>query len=363
MGFFKTNTRARAWMVTIQLANIQQQSGLSEKEYMRPGTLAKHILAAWEGSGKGRNGAVAVCKSAEGLYHAHAALYGNTTTLSHVAKVLWGSHVEPQLGGRNALLKYLKKEPPFDEKGEEVLYIAGLENIQDARGKRSDLDAIESMLAQGFTPREIFAEDLAYRRFEKLVKSAYIYRRLQEAPLIKDMLNEYHVGESGTGKSYYYIQLCKKFGENEIYLCTDFETGGLDLYLENGAPPILFLDEFKGNMPFSQLLILLDKYTRSQIHSRWVNTVCLWTRVVITSVYPPEEAYRMMVEGDRRAVDSIQQLLRRLDRIVYHYINDKGEYKSFALPADEYINYEDLRNKALESNGDSFEEIQGNIEF
>ena len=54
----------------------------------------------------------------------------------------------------------------------------------------------------------------------------------------------------------------------------------------------------------------------------------------------------MMVDDDKKSRDKIEQLLRRLDLIVYHYIED-GEYKTYSIPASEYINYEDLKRRAL----------------
>lgn len=59
-----------------------------------------------------------------------------------------------------------------------------------------------------------------------------------------------------------------------------------------------------------------------------------------------------MVEESNRERDKLKQLLRRLNVIVYHYIQD-GEYKTFSLPASEYINYEDLKQRAL-SDKDGF---------
>lgn len=86
-------------MVTVHIKNMQAM-GLSEEEYHNPEYLADVLTALWNESGKGRTSAVAVCESADGCYHAHMAVYGNTTTLKKVADILFQSHVEPQLGGK-----------------------------------------------------------------------------------------------------------------------------------------------------------------------------------------------------------------------------------------------------------------------
>jgi len=337
-------------MGTAQIENFKKM-GMTEEEYSNPETCANIVTAIWENSGTNRKIAVAVCKSAKGLYHLHFAATSNPTTLKHVANVFGGSHIEPQLGSKKQLTEYITKTGKYAEKGEEVLYVIGLENIQDVQGRRTELNKIESLIKEGLTPQQIFEESFAYRRYSRMIKEEYIARRVKMTPVIKDMVCEWHIGESGSGKTYYYKQLCDEIGADQIYFCTDFQNGGLDRYIEEGAPPVLILDEFKGNMPFSQLLVMLDKYGRSQIHSRYTNAVCLWTRVIITSVYPPEAAYRMMVEESSRSVDSVKQLLRRLTTIVYHEKLDTGEYKTYEMPAEQYTTYAALITAARQSWG------------
>lgn len=284
LGKFSKNTKGRAWIGTVQIANMKK-AGLSKEQYENPELLAEFLSNTWSESGKGRVAGVAICVSSKGLYHAHISLYGNLTTLGNVSKIMFSSHIEPQLGGKKELKGYLLKEPPYDESGEIVLYTKGLENVQDNKGKRSDIEDIADLLEQGFTPTEVMAENFAYRKYEKMIKAAYIDKRIRETPLIKDTHNEWHVGASGSGKTYFYYQLCEKYTPEKIYMATDFENGGFDFYIEQGAPPILFLDEFKGNMRYSQLLTILDKYSRTQTHFRYTNTYNLWTTCIITSIF------------------------------------------------------------------------------
>ncbi len=346
MSIFPKQMKGRAWVATIHIANMKK-AGLSVEEYETPEKLAEVFTMIWNNSGKNRSCGIAVCISEQGTYHAHMALYGNTTTLGNVSKILFDSHVEPQMGGKKELTEYLKKEGKYAEKEEKVLYVMGLDSIQDVQGSRSDLDRIQEYIEKGLTPPEIMKIDIRYRMYEKMIKSAFIDKRIQDTPLIKEMHNEWHCGESGAGKSYYYYELCKKHSPEEIYLVTDFESGGFDYYIEQGAPPILFMDEFKGNMKFSQLLTILDKYSRTQTHCRYSNTYNLWTTCIITSIFSPDEVYASMVENNRQNRDKIDQLLRRLDCIVYHYKTVSGEYKAYSMPASEYVDYRDLKQRAL----------------
>ncbi|WP_419023676.1 hypothetical protein [Holdemanella sp.] len=358
---FSPDTRGRSWFVTIHEKNMKK-SGMSKEQYMNPEFVADRFLTEWEKSGKGRIGAIAVCESAQGLYHLHMACYGNTTTLKKVSDVLFQSHVEP-VKGKSQLLQYLTKEGKYAEKGEKVLYTKNLEVIEDNQGKRSDLDVIEEMLNDGATPEEIFETSFRYRKYEKMVKSDYLARRIKETPLVKNMWNEYHWGRSGSGKTYTYIKLCEKYPD-EVYLCNDYANsgtsgGGFDFYSSNPAR-IVILDEFRGNIPYAQLLSMLDVYSRNQQHCRYQNVYNLWTSVVICSIYPPEKVYSFMVDDTQKSVDSIQQLLRRLKVIVYHYINKDGKYRAFRMPAKDYINASDMieRAKAYEKIADEVEAME-----
>ncbi len=344
-GHFAKDTRARAFVATIHIANMQK-AGLTEEQYKNPELLANVFTSIWNDSGKDRTSGIAVCISKDGLYHAHMALYGNTTTLENVSKILYNSHIEPQLGGKKELKSYLEKSGSHAEKGEQVLYTKDLDEIQDVQGQRNDLNDIENLLELGVKPNDILESNFRYRRYEKMIKTAYLSKRINETPLIKEVTNEYHVGDSGTGKTYTYINLCETYSPEDVYLITDYDNGGFDFYAELGAPPIIFLDEFKGSLKFGTLLTILDKYSRNQTHCRYGNTYNLWTRCVIASIYPPEEVYNFMVEDCKKSIDSIKQLLRRLDTIIYHY--RKGdEYLTYSIPAKEYIDYADLKQRAL----------------
>ena len=356
---FSASTRGRCWVVTFQIANMEK-SGLSKEEYENPEYLTEYICDLWENSGKGRKAGVAVCVSLKGLYHAHIACYGNTTTLKRVSDIFFQAHTEPQLGGKEELSAYLLKEGKYAEKGEQVLCYKGLENIEDVQGKRNDLEEIEELLNNGATPEEIFETAFRYRKYEKMIKADFLARRIKETPLVKDMRNEYHWGRSGSGKTYTYIKLCEKYPD-EVYLCNDYANsgasgGGFDFYSSNPAK-IVILDEFRGNIPYAQLLSLLDVYSRNQQHCRYQNVYNLWTSVVICSIYPPEKVYSFMVDDTQKSVDSIQQLLRRLNVIVYHYINKDGKYRTFRMPAKDYVNASDMIKQAMD-----YEKIADEVE-
>lgn len=343
MSNFSSETKSRGWIVTIQEENMKK-AGLSEEEYKNPKKLASTFIEKWQNSGTGRIAGIAVCLSDNDCYHAHMACYGNTTTLHNVAKILYDSHTEPQVGRKEQLKAYILKEGKYEEKNEKILYSEGLDCIQDNQGKRTDLDEIEEMLNDGLTPRQIFQQSIRYQKYDRMIYTAFLNKRIKDTPLVKEMHNEFHFGKSGTGKTHVYIQKCEEFSEEEVYLCNDYSNGGFDFYSENPAK-VIVLDEFRGGIPYSQLLSMLDVYSRVQQHCRYKNTYALWTQVMICSVLSPEEVYHNMVDNNKNS-DTFEQMMRRLDVIVYHY-KWKGEYKTFELLPSEYNGKDDMIDRAM----------------
>lgn len=163
----------------------------------------------------------------------------------------------------------------------------------------------------------------------------------QQTPPLREITVYWHVGKAGSGKTYTYIKLCEERGEDQVYMFSDYSVGGLDHY---EAQPVLFVDEFKGRMAFGDLLLMLEGYKR-ETHCRFENITPMWTEVHLTSVYPPEVLYKLMVPTDQQEMDEYAQLARRITYVVYHYKED-GEFKEFQLPMENYHNYDNLKLRA-----------------
>lgn len=339
------NDKFHSWVITFQIANMIK-AGWSANNYLNHEWLANALNDLWVNSGKGRTSAVAVCTSSTGLYHAHIAAYSEgATTFKAVKKIFYDAHVEPQYGGKKELSAYLKKDGKYAEKGETVHYILNEENVADVQGKRSDLDEIQKMLDAGMTPEDVFSMGLYTLKYRAMIREYFFLKQKQATPLKREIKVIWHVGETGSGKSYSYITLAEQRGEKKIYFMTDYLNGGLDKY---EGEEILFMDEFKGEISYGLLLIILGKY-RAQIHCRFTNIVALWTEVHITSIYPPEEVYHLMVAPSQQPRDSLQQLMGRITMLQFHYV-ENGQYKAYAMPSSEYKNYDDLKQRALCNN-------------
>ncbi len=288
------------------------------------------------------NGACALtyCVTAAGLQHVHAVLEAEQPVrFAAVRKAFPGMHIEPTKGSKAEAEDYINKEGKYAEAGEEVLCRAGYGVIRGQQGKRKDWDAIDAMLAAGMTPEQIYSQSARFRRYSKEIREHFMAQLVNEHPYTKDVQVCYHVGKSGTGKSFTQVEL-KKQHPGDVYVMTDYSGGGLDRY--NGES-ILFLDEFRGQLKYNDFLTMLDKYP-VQHHARYANVIGVWTEVHITSVLPPEKVYCQMVTANRDR-DTLEQMMRRITTVRYHDLID-GRYLTYDKPGMEYTTYEELMLEA-----------------
>lgn len=328
---------ARSWFAVFNNPAAHGYTGTPEE-------ICQRLRDEWLIGGEKRTGAWAYCVSAEGLPHIHMVLEDSKAMRFSAIKASYavGMHFEATRGNRTQAEAYIEKKPPFDEKGESVLCIVRHGEIKGMQGKRSDLEEIAALLEAGSTPAEIFRQSFRFRRYERMIVSDYMERRRSATPISREITVHYLVGDSGTGKSHVYAELCEKHGEEHVYHMADYLNGGFDLYR---GEPILFLDEFKGNFPYGVFLSILDKY-KSQIHARYANIYALWSEVYIASVFPPEVLYAQMVPPHLRGTDTIEQLFRRITDITYCF-RDGDRFCRCVQSMQHYTDYNGLRAKAL----------------
>jgi hypothetical protein len=307
-----------------------------------PQEICDAMVEIWLRDNPQRAAAVLYCVAADGLHHLHAVLEDTKVLRFSAVKKLYPSmHIDPTRGSKEQAEDYINKRGKFEEKGEQILAKAQHGEIKGCQGQRRDIEIIDDMIAGGKTPAEILALSFGFYRYESMIKKSYFAKRDAETPIMRDVRVFWHVGESGAGKSYERVKLSEQHGEGSVYCMTDYEVGGFDSY--NGEP-ILFMDEFRGQLKFSVLLHVLDKY-KASFHARYSNIKGLWSEVHISSVLPPERVYAKMVT-EIQDLDVYEQLRRRITQIVYHYIDIDGKYRQYEMPMNEYAGYEMLKNAA-----------------
>lgn len=319
-----------------------------------PGTpeeVVEKLKTEWVQDNPLKRGYWAYCISAKGMPHIHMVLEGTgSMRFSAVKKAYPSAHLEPTKGSKKQVLAYINKESPFEEKGEQVITSISYGNIEGNKqyalhNADSIFCAIERMIEEGMTPSQIMEVDIRLRKEENIIRKCYFAKRYKETPPQRKITVIWHLGDSGSGKSFTYVKLCEEHGDDNVYFFSDYANkgnGGFDTYC---GEPILFMDELKGNaLPFELLLMITQGY-RTQVHCRYSNCYALWTEVHITSVYAPEDIYRETVSKERQDKDTIKQLLRRITKYVYHY--KQGEqYKIFELDGEQYEGFDDLKRHA-----------------
>ena len=303
------------------------------------------------------------CISTNGFKHVHMVLENSTVMrFSAVRKVYSKSniHLEITKGSRKQVLDYISKKSPYDEKGEKVIASCSYGNIEgfkkySLRNLQDTLIVIERLIDEGKTPTQIMEEDIRLRREEQLVRKCYMAKRYRETPPLRKVKVVWHAGGSSTGKSYTYVKLCELYGEENVFFSCDYSNKCTATFEGYEGEKYVVLDEIKkGVIPYEILLTLTQGY-KTSIHCRYQNVYALYDEIHLTSIYAPEDIYDSVVDYENKKKDSIDQLLRRISVYVYHY-KENGEYKTFQLPGEDYIGYDDLKHRA-ERKKDDFEEV------
>lgn len=259
-----------------------------------------------------------------------------------------GMHFEGTKGNKKEASDYITKSGDYDEEPnrkaglpwEEIIYSCQKGEIKGMQGNRSDLQNIAKMLKEGLSPKEILRQDISYRKHETIIRQAYFDMRDEQTPEVRDVTVIWHLGASGTGKSYSRMQLCADVGLKNVYYFSDYSGAGFDKY--NGEP-YLWIDDFKGEFKYGDFLRYLDVY-KVDLHCRYSNKVSLWNEVHITSVYHPKAVYLKMVGYNDRISDSVDQLLRRIHVIRYHFKRN-GDFEAMDFPVETTI--EEMRLASL----------------
>jgi len=285
-----------------------------------PEEVCEKLKQEWIGESITRTGAWAYCISEAGLHHIHMVLEDTKTMKFSAVKKSYcqGMHFEPTKGNKKQADDYINKRGAFEEKGEQVLCIIYEGEIQGRQGRRTDLDNIADLISDGLKPSEILDNNPKYYTKENIIKKMYFKKRYEETEFTRPVKVYWHYGKSGSGKSYARKDVIELYGESEIYYLTTFGSGAFDNY---EGQKVLWIDDYRGEFKFQDFLRYIDVY-KAELPARYNNVKALWNEVHITSVLTPNLCYK---EACNDCFDNIEQLLRRIDSVIYHF-KDRGEY-------------------------------------
>ncbi len=288
-----------------------------------------------------------------GNYHSHLyILLGKKKRWSSVQRAFPHSHIEEKvMGSPQECRAYIRKEGErHKEKKEtnlsETFYEEGtIPTFKLSNDRVEMLIQIEDMINQGMRPEQIMEQSVVFRQFETIIRKSFFAKRLKETPPLRQIKIVWHLGASGSGKSFSYTQLCEQYGEDEVFFASDYSNNCTALFDGYEGQRVIFLDEVKTDSFKYGLLLQIFQGYKGQIHSRYNNVYSLWTEIHATSIFTPDELYDEMVPLSSRSVDSKTQLLRSISDYCYHWKDDEG-YHAFSIPASEYKSYKDLKERA-----------------
>lgn len=295
-----------------------------------PEEICNKLRDDWITLSSSRSGAWCYCVSEKGLHHVHMVLEDEKPMRFSAIKKEYavGMHFEPTKGTKRQAEDYIHKVGPFAEKGEIILFSCSHGDIKGRQGRRSDLEGYYERLEAGENVSDILKDTPKAYAHISVLKSMYYDIRSSKTPIVRNMKVIWHTGNTGTGKSYERIKLSKIYGEENIYYLTSFNTGAFDNY--NGQP-ILWIEDFRGEFKLQELLRMIDCY-KAEIPARYTNIKALWNEVHITSILTPRECYSNACKSDTQ--DRIEQLLRRISIITYHFKTTSNDFMSVDVPSD-----------------------------
>lgn len=314
----KRDTRSRSWFVVCPNIEINGVCGLEPDDIkdMTEQQLCEFIVCQWVTETK--QAACLYCISKTGMKHLHIVLCGsNPIRFSTVQKFIGNkAHIEMTQGNKGQVEAYINKTGKFEEKGEIIVAKAQEGELLGKQGRRADIDLIREAIEDGKTWQEVRRLDDRFydNRMTAIIKNMFFDKRAQETPFKRTVNVHWLYGLSGSGKTGIIFELIAKHGEGNVYIVSDYQNP-FDGY---AGEPIIILDEFRGQLPYSVVLSLLEGY-KKEVHCRYANVLGLWTEVYITTIKTPEEVYAKMIDKEETESDPISQLLGRIQDVSYCY--------------------------------------------
>lgn len=288
-----------------------------------------------------------------GTFHTHIyILLEKKKRWSSVRKCFPTAHLEPVVYGTpQQCVDYIKKAGvKYRAKAgtvvPETFYEEGTLPFKELyRTKKDILCAAEKMLDEGLCPEDILSQNILFRSYESIIRNTYYAKRRNKLPIYRDIKVVWHLGDSGTGKSHAYVDLCEKHSRYQVYLATDYYNHCASLFDSYQGERIVFLDEARpSSFRYNYILSIMQGYV-CQVHARYSNVYSLWEEIHIASIYDPHTFYEGMVSTSLQDIDTEKQFLRRITHYVYHWIDEDCNYKEIEMEAKDYPGLEELKRR------------------
>lgn len=213
----------------------------------------------------------------------------STKSLKSIGSMVGNAHVEPMLGSLRQNEGYCSKESGLKKWGTEP-----------KQGTRSDLNDMVDRIRNGERVDDVVMDDPGFfhefgRTLQKIEDVA-----LRQKYRTEMTQGEWVWGPTGVGKSHYAFSDFTP----ETHYVKPLQDEWWDGYT---GQPVVILNDFRGQIPFSELLTLVDKWPHNVKRRCREPAPFLAKKLIVTSSLPPEDVYvNRCAESD-----SLAQLTRR----------------------------------------------------
>lgn len=212
------------------------------------------------------------------------------------------AHIEQRKGTAKEASDYCKKDNNYEELG-----------TLSSPGARTDLKQVCDDILKGKKVDDITIENPFF--FHQYGRTLQKVEDIRNRNIFRNFMTEgiwYH-GKTGCGKS---ETAFKNYDPKTHYVWKYEKNDWQDGYT---GQEIVIIDEFRGQLPFSTLLRMIDKHPNCDVSRRGKEPFpFISKKVIITSALRPEEIYYNLHENDK-----LEQLLRRLKIIDLSQMSQK----------------------------------------
>lgn len=219
----------------------------------------------------------------------------------------------------DASVKYCSKEGVYEEWG-----------TKPNQGARSDVNSVVQSILDGLlTPTQVaITNPELFRQYHRSFEIAHIERSAKQKRTWQPEVI-FITGPTGTGKTRYVHEEESK-NEDQLYIYPYDNNGWWDTY--TGQEAILF-DDFRGQIPFTDLLRICDRYPYSLKRRSKPPFPILAKRIYITASVPIDDLYR----DERFKGESLNQLKRRITLLVKTDYPDEPDPEGIQCGKVEFI--------------------------
>lgn len=266
-------------------------------------------------------------------YHTHIYIYFTSRVrFSKIAKHFPTAHIEPAYGTVQNNIDYIRKSRKWKDTDKAETRIPNtfeeFGTVPKQKGHKPDMEELYRMVSEGLSNAEIFALNNDYildaTKIDQL-RLALMQDKYKSTRRL-DIHVTYCYGATGLGKT---RGILDYHGDANVCRVTDYKRAPFSGY--TSFQPVLMFDEYRSQLPISDLLIYLDVYP-IELPSRYSNHWAAYTYVYIVSNWSLEMQYE---DVQKESPESWNAFLRRIHEVKVH--QEDGTVVTYAS-VEEYMN-------------------------